>query len=143
MLAPADKARWQAERAEALKKEAEQRQAEAEATNQKVGVYLCRLLFNAAQCMHGRQQFCPVHGALLYAVCSTRPRHAGGYLSTLSIGPCPSSTPSSCCTAVNPPSPPQARLALYQEALSELVMFKSKIDVALLQVRKRGVGEGD
>lgn len=37
MLAPADKARWEAERAEALKKEQEQRQAEADAVNQKVG----------------------------------------------------------------------------------------------------------
>lgn len=32
------------------------------------------------------------------------------------------------------PWPCQARLAAYQEALSELVMFKSKIDVAVLQV---------
>lgn len=36
MLAPADKARWEAERAEALKKEQEQRQVEAETANQKV-----------------------------------------------------------------------------------------------------------
>lgn len=28
----------------------------------------------------------------------------------------------------------QARLAVFQEALSELVMYKSKIDVAVLQV---------
>lgn len=36
MLAPADKERWEAERSDALKKEQEQRQAEAEAANQKV-----------------------------------------------------------------------------------------------------------
>lgn len=36
MLAPADRAKWEAERAEALKKEEEQRKVEAEAANQKV-----------------------------------------------------------------------------------------------------------
>jgi hypothetical protein len=36
----------------------------------------------------------------------------------------------------------QARLAAYQEALSELVMYKSRIDVALLQVCVFGGGRG-
>jgi hypothetical protein len=43
MLAPADKARWETERAEALKKEQEQRQAEADAANQKVSRDCCRM----------------------------------------------------------------------------------------------------
>ena len=43
-------------------------------------------------------------------------------------------------STITPPpgthAPPlQARLAAFQEALSELVMYKSKVDVALLQVR--------
>jgi hypothetical protein len=37
MLAPADKARWEAERAEALEKEKQEQTAEAEAVAAKVG----------------------------------------------------------------------------------------------------------
>ena len=50
MLAPADKARWEAERAEALKKEQEQRQAEADTAHQKVGCVACSCFVQSAVC---------------------------------------------------------------------------------------------
>jgi hypothetical protein len=186
MLAPADKARWEAERAEALEKEKQEQAAEAEAVAAKVGSkcnssrkhwkrqrqrHMTPVALQQADIVVGASSVAfepcafacnfwyhhhnvPISTAAASAACScvilllccACAAGAAGGLPICAVGASGvqekgvdpalySEIMLFCCACV------QARLEAFQTALSELVVYKSRINVALLQVRGANVHE--